>query len=284
VKTAICVSAVVTKEEYETVCAHLYVNDLQGCEEVTLDNECIHIKAYFFSETAAQHVADVLGNSIRHADRTAIAPVVNQDWNAQWRKSMQPAQLAPSWWVSPLWLPPQQPFHRWIKIEPKMAFGTGHHETTRLAAQALIGAPDIIGNAALLDIGTGSGVLCFTGALLGAARCIGVDIDADCRENIAENRMLNRDAGLCSFIIGPIDALKETATFKVIVMNMIHTESAPVLVKCSNILAEQGILIWSGILDNEHDAAISAAEQAGFHLRTYSVENEWWCGIFFLCK
>jgi ribosomal protein L11 methyltransferase len=263
--------------------AQLYANDLQGCEESSAENECVNIKAYFSSATAAYHAAELLKNSVRHADRIAIAPVVNQDWNAEWRKTMQPAQLAPSWWVSPLWLPPpQQPGDRWIKIEPKMAFGTGHHETTRLAAQALIGAAATLHNATLLDIGTGSGVLCFTGALLGAAVCTGVEIDADCSENLAENLQHNRDAGPCRFIIGTMDALKVNATFTVIVMNMIHTESAPLLVKCNSMLADQGMLVWSGILNDEREAAIVAARQTGFYLRTSSVENEWWCGVFSL--
>lgn len=282
-KTHFRFSVLVAPAEYELVLAQLYSLDMQGCEEIDSPDRSgsTICKAYFSSASAAQSAADAIKPLLSTPDAIVVEPVPNQDWNAEWRKSMQPAQLAPSWWVSPLWLPPSgKPGDTWIKIEPKMAFGTGHHESTRLAANALIQSASKIKGTRLLDIGTGSGVLCFTGAILGAATCLGVELDGDCRENLAENRENNPEARGCTFMIGTIDALSADAQFDVIVMNMIHTESAPLLSRCKELCVPGGRLVWSGILADEYDAAVKAASEAGFNLECQFTEHEWWCGVF----
>ena len=104
---------------------------------------------------------------------------------------MKPALLANGFWVSPLWLTPPASAKYWIKIEPKMAFGTGHHETTRFTAVAIIACRRRINHSRILDIGTGSRVFCFTADACGASSCLGVEIDLQCCENLAEIRREN---------------------------------------------------------------------------------------------
>ena len=132
----------------------------------------------------------------------------------------------------------------------------------------------------MLDIGTGSGILCFVVMLLGAQFCFGLEIDPDCRENIAENREMNATGGAVTFVIGSTDALKSTTQFDFIMMNMIYTESAPLLPLCQLLVERNSPLIWSGILNYEKDEAVTSATNAGFILIDELVENEWWCGIF----
>lgn len=273
--------ATVTQAEMDLAMVLWYALDLQGCEERTDKSGSCTVSVFFISKAAAETAAAALRDSIAAPATVSVTCVVNEDWNAQWRNSMEPALLAPSYWVSPLWLTPKlQPGDQWIKIEPKMAFGTGHHETTRLAAQALISRKQSVAGGTLLDIGTGSGVLCFVAATLGAAGCYGVELDTDCRENLAENRTLNDSANQTNFVIGSTNCLKAAPCFSVIVMNMIHTESAPLLSNCTELLQPAGELIWSGILADESQQAIDAAREVGFKIVTENVENEWWCGVF----
>ena len=268
-------------EQYDTVLALLYNAGMSGCEERTQGNDRIQLTTYFTTETAARNGQNSLPADMAHEVSENIQAVVNQDWNAKWRASMEPAKIATGWWVSPDWLPPPlNPGDHWIKIEPKMAFGTGHHESTRLAAGALIELIPACSSPALLDIGTGSGVLCFAAAQLGASSCTGVEIDGDCRENLAENSELNPTAAPCRFMIGTLDALRNSGGFDIIVMNMIHTESAPLLESCRHLLRSGGSLVWSGILAAEYHAAEQAAAHHAFTLTKSSTEHEWWCGIF----
>jgi ribosomal protein L11 methyltransferase len=194
---------------------------------------------------------------------------------------MKPARLAAGWYVSPVWLPPPKSAKHWIKIEPKMAFGTGHHETTRLAAQAIIAQKRRINNKRILDIGTGSGVLCFVAALCGARFCLGVEIDANCRENLAENLCNNnKSAGKIDFLIGSPDCLKGHGLFDLVVMNMLLIESAPLLDTVAMLLRPQGLFIWSGLLTVERHEAVEFAKKFNLALVSEKKENEWWCGVY----
>jgi ribosomal protein L11 methyltransferase len=274
------VSGSLPSTAFELAVARWYGIGMAGCEELVREDGTTAVTVYFTDAAVAGKTAEELRRYQPEAT-VVCEPVVNEDWNAKWRESMQPARLADHWWVSPVWLEPScAPGDRWIRIEPKMAFGTGHHETTRLAAQTLIDSGTPVGNCSLLDIGTGSGVLCFVAAMLGAAVCTGVEIDPDCRENLAENLRENAPGGRCSFVIGSLESLAVSHCFDIIVMNMIHTESAPLLGRCRELIAPGGTLVWSGILADEYDRAVDAARKHGFFLTRQTCENEWWCGGF----
>jgi len=278
----------VSEEQQEIASAIGYGCGMGGCVEGAQRNGRIGLTFYFELEEQANEAAAAFVEML--SVNTPKVEYVNdkQDWNAKWRESMEPAQIANGVWVSPTWLePPEEGRKAWIKIEPKMAFGTGHHETTRLAAQALINNGSSITNKSILDIGTGSGVLCFVADYLGAKRSIGVEIDGDCRENLAENlrdNPPNPDSSV-SFIIGTLDSIRinnisTDKYFDVVIMNMLITESAPLLTQITPIIKKDSLLIWSGILTDESEEAISTAANFGFKISSTIVENEWWCGTF----
>jgi ribosomal protein L11 methyltransferase len=278
--TTYCLSIIIPDSAYDLVYARLYEMGMLGCEE-TKPAMGTHLKIYFVDETTALLASVALKEQFT-ISFCSVEKVVNQDWNAKWRESMEPALIAPGWYVSPVWLPPPADCQRWIKIEPKMAFGTGHHETTRLASQAIITEKRRIGNKSILDIGSGSGVLCFVADLCGAGTCIGVELDECCRENMAENLRENVPRGRINFLMGSTSALNDHPGFSLIVMNMILTESAPLLDKVASLLKPDGRFIWSGILKDEDKETIALALKAGFVLTSEKTENEWWCGVFAL--
>lgn len=274
-----CVTAILSPEQRDIAIAIWYSLDMQGCEEKTVDAG-IEVKVYFKDQASALKASEDLKNR-EPLSAVIINQVENEDWNKKWRESMQPAQLASGYWVSPLWLPPpMQKDDIWIKIEPKMAFGTGHHETTRLAAQEILSRKKWLPGKSLLDIGTGSGVLCFVADQCRTARCTGVEIDKDCQENLAENHRFNTPLGHINFIIGTLSNIKSSTTFDMVVMNMIIKESEPLLSNISQLLCSEGILVWSGILYKEKEEAISSARDFNFKLLAEKSENEWWCGSF----
>jgi ribosomal protein L11 methyltransferase len=263
---------------YECIIARCLLLDMVGNEEDMTGGRMV-LKVYFADISSAEAAAAELSN-FGDLSVAALEQVDERDWIAKWRASMKPAPLANGFWVSPLWLPPPASAKHWIKIEPKMAFGTGHHETTRLAAASIIAFRRQINHSRVLDIGTGSGVLCFTADACGASSCLGIEIDPHCRENLAENRRDNAAQGKIAFTIGSISSLNVQAHFDFIVMNMLITESAPLLGATAALLSQKGLLIWSGILTDEADNAIGLARNFGFVLIKKQRENEWWCGAF----
>jgi len=275
-----CVSCVLTPEDRDMAMFYWYSLGLQGTEEIS-EGDNLQVKIYFADmQTALLAKTDLEKRNV--LSPVVISEIIDQDWNAQWRESMKPAKLAPHFWVSPTWLPPSKTeSDNWIKIEPKMAFGTGHHETTRLAAKAIIAKKKWMAGKNVLDIGTGSGVLCFVADICGARTCLGVEIDPDCLENLDENRQQNRHDGMIGFTIGTLDCIKNDAVFDMVVMNMLLNESTPCLAQVASLLRPGGILVWSGILVEEKlTATESAADIASCKLTKEKVEHEWWCGMF----
>lgn len=275
-----CLRVTVSNQNYDTAFFLIHSLGMLGCEEQDVP-EGIKLGVYFKDEATALTAAESLKNHMA-VPEYSIGKIQNQDWNAKWRESMKPACIARGWYVSPVWLPPPKSASHWIKIEPKMAFGTGHHETTRLASQAIIAENRRIKSKSVLDIGSGSGVLCFVADICGAKRCIGVELDECCRENMAENLRENIPHSRIDFIMGSTSSLKSPGAFSLVVMNMIHTESAPLLDNVALLLEPDGRLIWSGILKDEFGEAVAAAKKSGFDLISEKTENEWWCGVFVL--
>lgn len=275
-----CVSTIFNDTNLELTLAYCYSLGMLGCEEETNENG-IKAKIYFKDAETAQKLESHITENKYALSPVLFYKVEEQDWNEKWRQSMKPARLAPGFVVSPVWLAPVlHENDHWIKIEPKMAFGTGHHETTRLAAQAIVSQKKWLPQKNVLDIGTGSGVLCFTANICGAAASFGVEIDQDCRENLAENYSQNKTDGQIEFVIGTIDCFKTFHFFDMVVMNMILTESAPLLYQTTQLIKQNGLLVWSGILSDEYDNAIRYATEFGFELVSQKIENEWWCGTF----
>jgi len=273
-----CLTINFPSDLYESILARCCLLGMAGCEEQSTADRFV-LKVFFSSENDARNAADELvvtpGLLVDSLD-----PVENQDWLAKWKESMKPARLSERFWVSPAWLAPPADAKHLIKIEPKMAFGTGHHETTRLASAAIIANAASIRGLKMLDIGSGSGVLCFVADLCGAISCTGVEIDPQCCENLAENLMQNQALGRIAFCIGTLTAFRGKGIFNNIAMNMLLRESTPLLDNIASFLADAGMLIWSGILDDESNEAIRLANRAGFSLEQESRENEWWCGVF----
>ncbi|MDG5814724.1 50S ribosomal protein L11 methyltransferase [Chitinispirillales bacterium ANBcel5] len=275
-----CLTCSVKKEDIDIITAIAYDHETTGTMEEELTDELSKLKLYFTHKSLAEKTLLFLKDSYFVSD-CEIGYIEDQDWNAKWRESLKPVEVAPGFWVSPAWLePPVKNRSAWVKIEPKMAFGTGHHESTKLASEAIINNKELIDGKRLLDIGTGSGVLCFFADICGSAFTLGVEIDKTCRENLSENKRVNQSLGMINFLVATIDALCKIPQFDIVTMNMLYIESVPLIKDIRSIIKKGGHLIWSGLLFSERTEIISIASDYGFKLAGELKENEWWCGTF----
>ncbi|OQW30240.1 MAG: hypothetical protein A4E19_11670 [Nitrospira sp. SG-bin1] len=137
----------------------------------------------------------------------SVTRVPAQDWNETWARSVKPLRIGrllirPSW--EPVTLDPRDIE---IILDPKQAFGTGHHATTRMLLTWL--QKDIHGKEQILDVGTGSAILAMAAVKLGAASAVGVEIDpvaVDCaREYVALNGLKDR----IDIIVGALAELSQ---------------------------------------------------------------------------
>ena len=151
--------------------------------------------------------------------RIVVRTIPWEDWNAKWTEFVQPIQIGQRIVVRPSWASVELPSNGIeLILDPKQAFGTGHHATTQLLVEWLEEA--IQGGERLLDVGTGSGLLAMVALRLGASSAVGVDCDSvaiDCAKEYAQVNYF--DEGL-EFRICDISSLPANESFDLIVANI----------------------------------------------------------------
>lgn len=210
-----------------------------------------------------------------HDLRISVDGVPDKDWSSAWREHFKPVYPTPSLVICPPWNPVGPPPNGFsVVIEPKMAFGTGHHETTSLALNLI--EDSICAGDTVLDAGSGSGILAIAAAKWGASRVTGIDIDPLATECARENLELNELTGAISLITGTIEP--GTGEYDVVVANMISSILSPLLPCLASHLKDPGILVLSGLLDREEEAFLRRIEEADLeHLDVR--QDGCWLGI-----
>ena len=201
-----------------------------------------------------------------------------QDWQAEFKRTLRPVQAGRVTIVAP-WQRGEVPAGQLaLVIEPGMAFGTGHHATTRMAVEAL-GELNLQGKR-VLDVGTGSGVLAIAAALLGAGWALGVDIDPItipiARQNALDNGVnpLAAQFEEGTLGLGDLPALEE-APFDVLVANL-YAELHDLLVgEYASHMAEGAPLILTGILTSKLELVRGALEREDFEDVQVREDGEW---------
>jgi len=147
-----------------------------------------------------------------------------------------------------------------IVIQPSMGFGTGHHASTRLCLRGLQAVN--LNDQVVLDVGTGSGVLAIAAVRLGAARALGVDYDADAIQAANENLPLNPGVDSVEFRVADLSAA-DLPEADVVTANLTGAVLIRSAVRLLDLLRPAGVLIVSGVLDEERDDVVRAFAAAG---------------------
>jgi ribosomal protein L11 methyltransferase len=202
-----------------------------------------------------------------------VEVVPDEDWEQTWRAGLEPIEIGRRLLVRPSWTTYDNHDDRIeIIIDPRMAFGTGGHETTRLCLELLDESPPT--GATVLDAGCGSGILSIAAVKLGAARVQGFDHDddsvANARDNIAENGVADRisisRADLAS--VRPDQA-------DLVLANMISGVLLPTLGRFPAFMTPEGTVVFSGLLATEEDRFRGALAVEGFVVRDVLYMGEW---------
>lgn len=195
-----------------------------------------------------------------------------QDWNEAWRSHFKPFEVVPGCWIRPPWQKlPQGAAGMEIIIDPQMAFGTGHHESTRLMMQAM--RPLNFTGKQVLDLGTGSGILAIYARKLDAERVTGIDIEPEAIDNARHNAALNHIDGL-DFQLGEIESISGK-TFPLILANIHFEVLANLALPLYYHLETGGYLVISGILKADVARISYLYKQAAFLMEDQLSMNDW---------
>lgn len=196
--------------------------------------------------------------------------VTDTDWYNSWQQYIEPTEILPHIVIRPAWKEYMaKPEDKVITIDSELSFGTGAHETTRACAEfmAKYGA----NSKTCLDIGTGTGILLLVAHELGIKELVGIDIDADAVAQAEANCKINNvDATL---ICGDLDK-DFTETADLILANLTVDPLKMLLPAIGAKLADDGILIISGIIDERYDEIMPFIE-AHWQIKEELVKGPW---------
>lgn len=223
----------------------------------------------------ADELRAALGPRAPDVELVSIEPVRNENWNDNWRQYFHPVDVGGRLRVVPSWEKETAAASDRLTIlmEPGMAFGTGTHATTQLCmamAERLVRP-----GARVLDVGTGTTILLISALLLGAAGGVGTDIDPDVLENAHANLELNGvEPGRVRVEIMPLAELPDRA-FDLVFCNMLSHEFLPLLADIRARVADDGTVLFSGMLETEREAVTDALRAAGFAVCDEQGRDEW---------
>ena len=195
-----------------------------------------------------------------------IEPV---NWNESWEKNFNPITIDHMVHI-------RAPFHKKsdlpydILIEPKMSFGTGHHETTHLMVQHLLKL-DLKGKR-VLDMGCGTGVLAILAEMRGAVQLDAIDIDPWCYENSLENTLKNRCKNITVYQ-GDATAIKNS--YDLIIANINRNILLQDLATYTKHLQKDGKLLLSGFYVEDIPVIDTEASKHGLRLELRLERNRW---------
>jgi len=263
----------IVDEEAEIVIALLSQADFESFETQEKG-----VKAYIQTQLIDSSEIDNIIFSLKQLYEfdLEIKELEDINWNEAWEKDYEPVFVNDSCVI-------RAPFHKIspsleydIVVEPKMAFGTGHHETTFLISNILFS--EHLKNKEICDAGTGSGVLSIIASKLKAKKIFAYDIDVwsynNTKENIKINKVQNVEIkhGDVSLIQGRL--------FDIILANINRNILLKDVPSFTNSLKEKGTLIVSGFYSQDLPIIIKAFEKEQLKLEKFTNKNNWIAAIF----
>lgn len=207
-----------------------------------------------------------------------LMPAVN--WNAVWESQFTPIIVDGLCTI-------KASFHEGlprtrynITIDPKMAFGTGHHQTTYMMCRALLSNEDAVRGKVVMDMGCGTAVLAILAAKMKASHVYGIDIDAVAAISAYDNARLNRVGKVIETYCGDASLLQRNS-YDVLLANInrnILLQDIPTYALC---LHKGGLLFVSGFYMEDMPMIVGMAQNSGLEYVSHdSIDN--WCCIKFV--
>jgi ribosomal protein L11 methyltransferase len=273
--------------------------DLRYDPELVAAKEML-LKAYF-SHPPSEETRFALEAELRRLNSAVVFSMTleaHRDWLEEWKKGFVPFKFADPFWVVPKWCQPPTGLtdNHTLWMDPGMAFGTGTHETTQLAAALTVewmakrmgarGESAPTGGAKVLDVGTGTGILALITERMGAEVAVGLDIDPEARRTARENLELNKSK---KTLIDDRDiseiakqCLQKKTFYDLTIANIIDGVLLVLAADLAATVSPRGTMILSGILtDREEDFHRQFAMKTGLEEQRRIRQGEWCASIWY---
>lgn len=252
----------------------LMIFDFLGIEE--RENELVCYFNKFTNEdlsTLNQLLNNLKKESLIERFEIYQSSIEQRNWNEEWEKTIQPIKVSDRIVIKPSFSDYEKKEGEIvITIDPKMSFGTGYHQSTRIMIRLI--ERHIQNGFKVLDVGTGTGILSIVSLKLGASKVIACDIDENVQENFYENLALNGITNNCFFTVGTINEINEK-DFDLVLANI----QKNVLIDIASEIVERtkkgGLVILSGLLTEDESEVCEIYKSFNFKFIETEIEDEW---------
>lgn len=229
-------------------------------------------KELYKEEVLTQVVSDFpLENKIRYAHEI----IEGQDWNSEWEKNyFKPIVVKDKCVIHSSFHKDIPQLQYDIVIDPKMAFGTGHHATTSLIIEQLL-EMEMEGKS-VIDMGTGTGILAILSHMRGAKNISAIEIDPGAHANAIENLKIN-GADIVNLILGDASSLSNLSSVDVFIANINRNIITQDIESYVCALNRGGIMLLSGFYEEDIPVIMKVAEPLGLKYVTHKVKDKWSC-------
>ncbi len=234
----------------ENLASGIVLEEEEDSSEVVVRFYVPQSDGLIFRERLAKFISTLGTGTDFSTEDIQIKSIANIEWEQAYKDSIKPIQVE-NVVIKPPWEIKKFDSGIEIIIEPKMAFGTGSHETTQLCIKEIL--KYFRPGGTFFDLGCGSGILSILAAKLGASAVRGVDIDVVAVENSEENIVLNKVDDKVKILFGSIERAKD-ATYDFLAGNLIRSAIVDLMPRMLSAVTPGGILLLSGLLEQDRQA------------------------------
>ncbi|OCX54728.1 ribosomal protein L11 methyltransferase [Mucilaginibacter sp. PPCGB 2223] len=250
----------------------LLINDLADFGFDTFEDTDTGFKAYIPAEVLDKESLAAILQPYSELFSYEIELIPQKNWNEVWESNFEPIEIKDQVYVRATFHPAKPEFKYEVVIDPKMAFGTGHHQTTSMMMEWML-ETDYTGKE-VLDMGCGTGILAILASKMGAERLVAIDYDPVCYESTIENCTLNQSDNITA-ICGSKEAIPGEQ-YDIILANINRNILLEQMDRYVEVLKPDGEIYFSGFYE-EPDLEIitEAAGKLGLKYIAHKKMKDW---------
>lgn len=247
--------------------------DPLGFEGFEMTDDCL--KAYIPMPDYEQLVTDKTFEEIPLLGGVTIETQIIEEtnWNEVWESGFNPVFINGQVQIRASFHPVDESMNYDLLIDPKMSFGTGHHETTSMMVETMLG--DDYTDKNVLDFGSGTGILAILAAKMGARSVVAIDHEHWAYENALENVEQNQVSGVT--VLEGDQSVIPNDSYHIILANVNKNVIFQSLEQLLQHLLPDGYIYLSGLLHTDREATLELTEKLGLQLVSELAQGQWIC-------